>query len=230
MSQDAICVKPKWHGRSNCVDCAVRKTVLFAGLSEKDLSNLLMPINHYLYPSGLALCHQGDRATELFSLREGVVKVEHLDDNGNLTILRLLGPGAVIGLETIIDQGEPYHCTVTALTEVDACRIPMQVAHKLMKDHPDHYKVVVKLSQEHLDAADAAMVYFRQGELRERLTNVMKTLTSFSRDASTFELPMGKDLGALTGATPEAVSRVMASYKRHGVIEHLDHNRYRLKT
>jgi hypothetical protein len=41
-------------------------------------------------------------------------------------------------------------------------------------------------------------------------------------------LPTGKDLGALTGATPEAVSRVMASYKRHGVIEHLDKNRYRL--
>jgi CRP-like cAMP-binding protein len=194
-----------------------------------DLSSLLSSVGNFLYEPASILCRQSAPATSLFSLREGVVKVELLDKNGNLTILRLLGPGAVIGLETIIDQGEPYHSTVTALTEVDACRIPMQVAHRLMKDHPEHYKVVVKLSQQHLDAADEAMVYFRQGELRERLTHVMKTLTSYTRDGLSFELPAGKDLGALTGATPEAVSRVMASYKRHGVIEHLENNRYRLK-
>ena len=228
MSRDAICIKPKWEGRSNCIECAVRKTVLFAGLSEKELSSLLMPINHYLHHPGSVLCHQGDLATELFSLREGVVKVERIDEGGNVNILRLLGPGAVVGLETIIDHGEPYHCTATALTEVDACRIPMQVAQRLMRDHPEHYRVVVRLWQQHLDAADETMLRFRQGELRERLLHVMRALSRFNRNETVFELPTGKDLGALTGATPEAVSRVMASYKRHGVIEHLDKNRYRL--
>jgi CRP/FNR family transcriptional regulator len=192
--------------------------VLFADLDESVLSDLLSSVGNYHYQPGADLCRQGAPATSLYSLRKGVVKLQMFDGNGDASILRLLGPGAVIGLETTLDSGESYHCTATALSSIDACRIPLQAFQRLMKDHPEHYKVIVRLWKRHLEAADEALLDFRSGELRERLLNILKTLSRFAGDGKSFKLPSGRDLSALTGATPVAISRVMADFKRLGVL------------
>ncbi|MEJ2310011.1 MAG: Crp/Fnr family transcriptional regulator [Gammaproteobacteria bacterium] len=228
MSQSPICTRPEWRGRPECAVCSVRNTVLFANLSEESLSELLLPVTNYLYEPGSVLMNQGERASALYSLRKGVVKVEQLDRNGDVTILRLLGPGAVVGLETIIEQNEPYHTRVTAISRLDACHIPVTVARRLMKEHPEHYRVIVRLWQHHLEASDEALLHFRQGELSERLLHVLKVLAGFWH-GKPFFLPCGQDLSALTGATTSAISRVMAEFKRQGVLARTDKQHYRLQ-
>jgi CRP-like cAMP-binding protein len=206
----------------------VRKTVLFADLDESVLSGLLTSVSNCLYDEGSILCRQGDSATSLFSLRKGIIKLEMLDGNSDASIMRLLGPGAVVGLETTLGTGESYRCTATALSRVDACRIPLQVFQRLMRDHPEHYRVIVGLWKRHLDAADEALLGFRSGELRERLVNILKTLSIFAGDSKSFALPSGRDLSALTGATPVAISRVMADFKRQGVLRESEGKQYLL--
>jgi hypothetical protein len=124
------------------------------------------------------------------------------DGNGDASILRLLGSGAVIGLKTTLDSGEVYHCTATALSRIDVCRIPLQAFQRLMRDHPEHYKVIVRLRKRHLEAADEALLGFRSGELRERLVAIMNTLSRYAGDSKSFTLPSGRDLSALTGGDP----------------------------
>ena len=228
MSQSPICTKPEWRGRPECSVCPVRQTVLFAELNEQALSELLMPVTNYLYEPGSILTDQGEKANALYSLRKGVVKVEQLDRNGDVAIVRLLGPGAVVGLETIIDENEPYQTRVTAISGLDACHIPVTVARRLMKEHPEHYRVIVRLWQHHLDASDEALLHFRQGELSERLLHILKVLSGFWPDEPFF-LPCGQDLSALTGATTSAISRVMAEYKRQGVLMRARKHYFRLQ-
>jgi CRP/FNR family transcriptional regulator len=165
----------------------------------------------------------------MYSLRKGVVKLEMLDENGDASILRLLGPGAVIGLETTQNSGEFYRSTATALSRLDACRIPLQVFQRLMKEHPEHYRVIVGLWKKHLEAADETLLQFRSGELRQRLINVLGTLSRFAGDSNSFQLPSGKDMSALTGATPVAISRVMADFKRKGILRQLAGKEYTLQ-
>ena len=203
--------------------------MLFADLDEELLSVLLSSVSNCLYDTGATLCRQGDPAISLFSLRKGVVKIEVSDRNGDASILRLLGPGAVIGLETTLDSVEPYHCTATALSRLDACRIPMQVFQRLMSDHPEHYKVIVRLWKKHLEAADETLLQFRSGELKERLLNILNTLSRFAGERGTFLLPSGRDLGALTGGTPSSISRIMADFKRGGILHQRDGNTYFLQ-
>ncbi|MGD9096282.1 MAG: Crp/Fnr family transcriptional regulator [Chromatiales bacterium] len=229
MSGKAICTSFEWRGRPDCVNCAVRKTVLFANLDESVLSGLLSSVSNCLYDEGSTLCHQGDPATSLFSLRKGVIKLEIFDGNGDASIMRLLGPGAVVGLETTLGTGESYCCTATALSRLDACRIPLQVFQRLMNEHPEHYKVIVSLWKRHLEAADEALLGFRSGELRERLVNILRTLSIFAGDSKSFLLPSGRDLSALTGATPVAISRVMAGFKREGVLRQVTGKEYSLQ-
>mgnify|MGYP001074964076 CR=1 FL=1 len=228
MSGKAICTSFEWRGRPDCINCAVRKTVLFANLDESVLSGLLSSVSNCLYDQGSILCRQDDPAESLFSLRKGIIKLEMLDGNGDASIMRLLGPGSVVGLETTLGTGESYRCTGTALSRVDACRIPLQVFQRLMRDHPEHYKVIVSLWKRHLEAADEALLGFRRGELRERLVNIMRTLSIFAGDSKSFTLPSGQDLSALTGATPVSISRVMADFKRQGVLRETGDKEYLL--
>ncbi len=229
MSRKSICTSFEWRGRPDCINCAVRQSVLFADLDEQLLSSLLSSVSNCLYDQGSTLCRQGDPALSLFSLRKGVVKLEVSDRNGDTSILRILGPGAVIGLETTLNSTEPYHCSATALSRVDACRIPMQVFQRLMKDHPEHYKVIVRLWKKHLEAADETLLQFRRGELRERLLNILNTLSRFAGErGGSFLLPSGRDLGALRGATPVSISRVMADFKRQGILRDTGGREYAL--
>ena len=228
MTGKSICTSFEWRGRPDCINCAVRQSVLFADLEEQLLSGLLSSVSNCLYDQGSILCRQGDSALSLFSLRKGVVKLEVSGRDGDVSILRILGPGAVIGLETTLNSAEPYHCTVTALSRVDACRIPMQVFQRLMKDHPEHYKVIVRLWKKHLEAADETLLQFRRGELRERLLNILKTLSGYAGESKSFLLPSGRDLGDLTGATPVSISRVMADFKRRGILRDTGGKEYAL--
>jgi CRP-like cAMP-binding protein len=203
--------------------------VLFADLDERVLYDLLSTVDNYHYEPGTDLCRQGDPATSTFSLRKGVVKLEMLDEDGDASILRLLGAGAVIGLETTLNSGEFYRSTTIAISRVDACRIPLQVFQRLMKEHPEHYRVIVGLWKKHLEAADETLIQFRSGELRQRLINVLGTLSRFAGDSCSFQLPSGKDLSGLTGATPVAISRVMADFKRRGILRQVAGKEYSLQ-
>jgi hypothetical protein len=98
-----------------------------------------------------------------------------------------------------------------------------------MNEHPEHYKVIVSLWKRHLEAADEALLGFRSGELRERLVNILRTLSIFAGDSKSFLLPSGRDLSALTGATPVAISRVMAGFKREGVLRQVTGKEYSLQ-
>lgn len=229
MSRKAICTSAEWQGRPDCLHCPVRKTVLFADLDARELTGLLSSVDNYIYDPGSILCNQGEPASSIYSLRKGVVKLEMFDENGDASILRLLGPGAVIGLETTQNIAEPYDYTATALSRLDACRIPMQVFSRLMNEHPEHYKVIVRLWRKHLKAADETLLQFRSGELRQRLINVLGTLSRFAGDSNSFQLPSGKDMSALTGATPVAISRVMADFKRKGTLRQVAGKEYSLQ-
>ena len=49
------CINPEWIGRAKCTVCDVRNIVLFAGLPDHDLANLLLPIDTCML-SSMQLC------------------------------------------------------------------------------------------------------------------------------------------------------------------------------
>ncbi|MGE0613192.1 MAG: Crp/Fnr family transcriptional regulator [Hyphomicrobiales bacterium] len=53
------------------------------------------------FGKGEHIYHQGDAADNVYVLKAGAIKATHVDENGHEWLLRLHGPGSVMGIEAI---------------------------------------------------------------------------------------------------------------------------------
>lgn len=214
---NALCTDDSRIRRADCAHCAIRKRMLFADIDIDAAGLLLAPVTNIKYEQGGLLFYQGDQSDALFSLRSGLVKLSLASPEGELRIVRLLGPGAVIGLECLLKQ--PYHNIAECLSPVDVCRIPVRSVRALAGAQPQLYLSLMQQWQQHVEMADTHIVDLSTGPINERVLNLLRLLDVISsRGGSRFILPSNQDCAALVAARVESVSRVMAQFKRAGTL------------
>lgn len=209
------CTNPEWIGRSKCVVCDVRNFVLFAGLSVNELNAILQPIDNLHVPQHSALYEQGEPAPHLFTVRSGLIKLKVDLPSGSQRIVRLLRPGDVAGMETLV--GERYHHTAIALQTADVCRIPREVVIGLDQTNPGVHQALLRRWQNSVYQADHFITALSTGPAEARMARLLITLGCTGDQPET--LPSREDMGALLGITTETASRIMAEFKRRGLIQ-----------
>ena len=131
--------------------------------------------------------------------------------------MRLLRPGDVTGMETLV--GERYHHTAIAMRDTDVCRIPREVVMQLDQTNPGVHLALLQRWQRSVDQADHFIVALSTGPAEGRIARLLITLGCTDDHPET--LPSREDMGALLGITTETASRIMAEFKRRGLI-HVD--------
>jgi len=71
---------------------------------KKDFSLIHRPIDDLSYPAGAYLYRQGSQGINLFTLRSGLVKLVQYLSDGTQRIVRLLHPGTIAGLDSLVDH------------------------------------------------------------------------------------------------------------------------------
>lgn len=130
----ANCINPEWRGRAKCSACEIRNSVLFSGLTPAELDAILQPIDNLHVPQSAVLYDQYGAAPYVYTVRSGMLKLRVDLPDGGQRIVRLVQPGDVAGMETLV--GERYHHTAIALRDADVCRIPREVVMKLDQTSP----------------------------------------------------------------------------------------------
>ena len=184
------------------------------GLTAHDLDSILQPIDNLHVPQQAVLYEQNTAAPYVYTLRSGLIKLKVDLPNGCQRIVRLLRPGDVAGLETLV--GERYHHTAIALQEADVCRIPREVVIKLDQSHPSVHQALQQRWQRSIDQADHFIVALSTGPAEARMARLLITLGCTSDQPET--MPTREDMGALLGITTETASRIMAEFKRRGLV------------
>jgi len=210
------CTNVEWIGRAKCAVCEVRNFVLFSGLSNRELDAILQPIDNLHVPQHAVLYDQADEAPNLYTVRSGLIKLRVGLHNGGQRIVRLLRQGDVAGMETLV--GEPYHHSAVALLDTDVCRIPREVVLLLDKTSPSVHKALLQRWQHLIDQADHFIVALSTGPAEARMARLLLTLGCHSPHPENL-LPSREDMGALLGLTTETASRVIAEFKRRGLIQ-----------
>jgi len=204
-----------WTGLANCRDCAIRKSVLFAGLDEADFAIIHQPINQYVYASGRQLYNQEDEADAIFTIRSGLVKLSQYLPDGTQRIVRLLHTTDTVGLEAIIL--DRYEHSAVALQPTEVCRIPVTTIQTLVSHKPLLYHELMARWHRALRDCDRMITQFNTGPARARVARLLLWLAQ--RDASAqCDLFDREDLAAVLALTTETVSRTMAELKRQGYI------------
>ena len=130
---------------------ALRSVPMFASCTKKDLGLLAGITKEQEFPEGRALCRQGETGVGLYVVLEGTTKVQV---NGRTR--RRLGPGAVLGEITVLDQGlRP--ATVVAETRVRALSIPAWDFRDLLKQEPDLAMRIVEEVCRRLRSVDSSL-------------------------------------------------------------------------
>jgi CRP-like cAMP-binding protein len=210
-----IQLKQAWQGVANCSQCAIRNSVLFAGLTERDFETLHKPIDQFQLKAGSKIYGAGDKAEYMYTIRSGLVKLVQYLPDGTQRIVRLLRTSDVIGLEAVLDPA--YKHDAITLHETEVCRYPSSAAQELSKSNPELHKELMKRWQRALDEADAWVTELSTGSSKQRVSRLLLMLAK-GNPANTCTLFGREDMGAMLGITTETASRTIAEFKRQRLI------------
>ena len=159
-----------------------------------------------------------DRGSRIFLIRRGLVKVLTYLPSGQTRIVRLHSNGHWIGLERLLDQ--PCGHTAIAVGELEVDAFPVPSLHRLHHEDPDTLGQL--LLQWHLDLAQADkwISEFSTGGIKSRVARLLTYLAELEHGpgARTVELLTVTEMAEILGVTQESVSRVVAAFKRCGIL------------
>jgi CRP-like cAMP-binding protein len=210
-------IETVWHGLSSCDKCPIQDLALFADLSADDFALIHKPIEDVWLPSGGVLYRAGEPASALFTVREGLLKLEQYLPDGAHRILRTGLQGDVLGLEATV--ADFYEHTAVAIRSAHLCRIPKETIDALSP------KINPQLMQKWHDSVQKAHALIRElttGHARQRMARLFLTLAPL--ETRTCRLFGREDVGALLGVTTETASKTVAKFKRLGVIREVADN------
>jgi CRP-like cAMP-binding protein len=203
-----------WQGTSDCRSCQIRNLVLFSDLEESDFEFIHAPIDDLNFPAGEKVYSEG-RST----VRQGILKIVRVSQDGRERIVRVLRAGDVAGLEALANQH--YDTDAYTLTDVKVCRIPLSVIDNLASNSPKIHKSLMIKWQKTLRDADDWLADLNFGSAKQRVARfVLKMRDDF--DPSLTTMFSREDMGAMLDLTLETISREVAKLINAGVLTQLD--------
>jgi CRP/FNR family transcriptional regulator, nitrogen oxide reductase regulator len=164
----------------------------------------------------------GAPAAHLFVVAAGQVKLVRFGPDGQEVVVDLLGPGDAFG--SLAALGEAMYPD-SAVAHSQACVLTIEASSfaDLLARHPAVAQRSVAWLAQRLDDARAAVYRMGTHTAEARIAGVLLLLADRMGEAhhgaTLIQLPMTRrDLAALAGTTPETASRVLAAFRRMGLV------------
>lgn len=211
-----VAITPAPQEALSCASCAVRPTALFGVLPAAALDGAQHGVKHVDLRAGQRLYAQGDSGWSVFTVREGIVRFERFTENGTRRIVRLAGPGSLIGQEAILQR--PYVDDVVACTPAKLCRIPRTDIEALAEQQPTMVRELMNRWQFALEAAAQWTTDVQSGSATRRVLKLLLHLAALTPGGHAIWLPQREEIGVMLGMAPETASRIISQLRRKGVV------------
>ncbi|MFN3973717.1 MAG: cyclic nucleotide-binding domain-containing protein [Dehalococcoidia bacterium] len=143
--------------------CILRSNRLLQTLSRKEAKRLLDNAQWLRFTPEKVVVQQGRPVDAVFFVIHGkaaaVIEVPLPGSQDFGAIVHFLGPGADIGLLSLVD-GAPHLATVTALGDLEVVAVPVDALQQCLRSRPSRYRVLAQVAVESLRTYQRA---FRQG-------------------------------------------------------------------
>jgi CRP-like cAMP-binding protein len=212
-------IKSAWQGNSDCNSCSIRSSVLFAELNEEDFSKIHEPIDDLRFEANSGIYTQGDAAEYVYTLRDGYIKLLHINSDGSGRIVRLVVPGDLFGMESLL--GDSYTHSAAALSNVHLCRIPKRIISSLGEESPRLHRQIVKKWGEALAQSESWFSEINTGRIEVRLARFFLRVAKVSGDMAVAPVFKREDMGLMMDVKFETISRALASMADQGIISNV---------
>lgn len=173
-------------------------------------------------PKGSHVFEQGQAADRMFMIERGGVKVTTVHEKDRDRIVRIAGPGEVVG-HRAIGQDMRYGATVTTLMDTTMNSIPMDLFNSVLKANNLFCYHFLLFFADELRALDQQLRDHLALTVLQRVAKVLKqNIDAFGFDAQdprllAFTLSR-TDIARMTDTTYESVIRSLAELQRAKVI------------
>jgi CRP/FNR family transcriptional regulator, cyclic AMP receptor protein len=138
--------------QQSCFQCELRPDRLFCDLPAEALSAFDVIKTVARVPRGEILIQEGRLPKGIFVLCEGRAKLSVCSENGKRLMLRVAGPGEVLGLSATM-SGKPYEITAEIMDNAQVAFIKRKDLLKFLRDYREACMQVVHLLSEDLHVA-----------------------------------------------------------------------------
>lgn len=215
-----------------CALCPVRETSLFCNLAPEPLAALNAIRHPTREMARRRLFADDERASTLFILCAGRVKLTAMSRQGRSLLVRMAGPGEVLGLHALLANG---NYGVSAVTVEDS-QLALVARHDFLQFLERYGQVALRVTQ-HL-SMELQRAY-RQISRVALAPTVRAKLAAFLLDSSGHDLESAgqggstsldlhatqEEIADLLGTTRETVCRILNEFRRKGWVGLDAHNR-----
>ena len=207
----------------HCQTCSTRGKSVFCDLGPEHLSELDSSKTTNNYKPHQVVFYEGNQPYGLYCIAQGKVKVYKMDADGHQQIVRLIGPGDVLGYRCLL-AGECYSATAETLEEATICFIDKSTFTHILETHPTTAFHVMSALAADLRRAEDRVTSIVHKNIRERLAElflVFKTkYGTKSKNGIQLNISLSREeMAELIGTTQESVIRLMSEFKQDGLIE-----------
>lgn len=165
--------------------------------------------------------HAGEAPARLYVVHEGRVLISRRSASGHVRVLRILGPGDVVGESAFLGGGRPETDAI-AVEDTRLCVFDHERLDDLVRQYPDVAVRMLRTLSQRLVSTERILAAVTSSDVRTRVAAYLVDCPVVRRDGQrvTVVLPAAKkDIASFLGTTPESFSRALASLTADGVID-----------
>lgn len=207
----------------NCGSCPSRNSGIFCDLNKEQLNDVSTHkvMNHY--KKGQTIFFQGNPPMGLYCVSSGKIKITRTGNDGKEAILRIAGPGDVLGHRSLFSK-EKYEATATVLEDSSICFIDKNYIYDAIQNNPSiAMSMIEKLSRD-MGIAERKSAAMFQKNARERLADLF---IEFAEDYGVkvddkikLDIRLSRDeIASIIGSAHETVIRLISEFKEEGILE-----------
>lgn len=187
----------------------------FIGLDEAAVDDVAGTGHRRRLAAGDTVFRQGETADELFVLLEGRVKVTQVTADGQQVVVRLLGPGEMMGCVAAWG-GSSYPGTATAQDDSSVIGWPGAVLGRLVERHPAIARNLLGTVGHSLQETQTRLRELATERVERRLAHALLRLVD--RQGASLRLTR-QELAELAGTTLFTASRTLSAWEARGIVE-----------
>lgn len=174
------------------------------------------------YQPGESIYFSGERATNLYIVASGQVKLLRHSTTGQDVLLDILKPGDYFGSLTAL-TGEDYPDTAQAHTAVCILTISTGNFRELLQQNSAVALRVLDITARRLLETQEAVRRLSTDSVEQRIAAVLlhlgRKIGELTDEGILIQMPLSRDdLAQMTGTTTETTSRIISQFQRTGLV------------
>lgn len=171
------------------------------------------------YKKGEIIAKQGTFTTHVLIICEGLAKVYYEDGDDKL-ILRISGPGSLIGLTSIPESFNTFQYTASAYVNTTAKLVDINIIRRLINENGAFAGAIIGILSENAIQKNQRFYCLNHRQAYGKLADILLCLAGNIFKTTKFELLLSrKELAELSGMSTESVIRTLKLFQDDGLIQ-----------